>query len=210
MLHLRLNPMVRSRDCACPTSRMPPRLRAHVRSRPPFLREKKTRMPAEVELDGGSGARCRPFLRVEKDDEAFAACNTLADKIGRLNDPKKVAEFLFEYLGRANEEVFGVLTVDIHGRLKGYTETGRGEASSVMAPMIPTIRAALLSGGGGAILWHVHPSGVEAEPSEADEETTEAFAEAFETVGLPLIDHVIVAGSSRKPSYYSFKEDGRL
>jgi hypothetical protein len=213
MLHLRSNPMIKPRDCACPTSRMPSRLRAHVLSRSPFLRERTRRtreIPEEVELDGGSGARCRPFLRIEKDDEAFAACNALADKIGPLREPKKVAEFLFEYLGRTNEEVFGVLTVDIHGRLKGYTETGRGEASSVMAPMIPTVRAALMSGGGGAVLWHVHPSGIEAEPSEADEETTAAFADAFASVGMPLIDHVIIAGTSKKPSYYSFREDGAL
>jgi DNA repair protein RadC len=170
----------------------------------------RTQPIREVELDGGRGKSCRPFLRIEKDDEAFAACNALADEIGPLNDPKKIAEFLFEYLGRTNEEVFGVLTLDIHGRLKGYTETGRGEASSVMAPMLPTLRAAIMSGGGGSVLWHCHPSGVKAEPSEADDETTEAFADAFETVGMPFIDHVIVAGSSRKLSYYSYFEDGRL
>jgi DNA repair protein RadC len=157
-----------------------------------------------------NGTSCRPFLRIEKDDEAFAACNALADEIGPLNSPDKIAEFLFEYLGRTNEEVFGVLTLDIHGRLKGYTETGRGEASSVMAPMLPTLRAAIMSGGGGSVLWHCHPSGVEAEPSEADDETTESFADAFETIGMPFIDHVIVAGSSRNLSYYSYLEDGRL
>jgi len=164
----------------------------------------------EVELDSGSGSGCRPFLRVEKDEHRFAACNALADKIGPLNDPKKVAEFLFDYLGNENEEVFGVLTLDIHGRLKGYTETGRGEASSVMAPVTPTVRAAVVSGGGGAILFHCHPSGVEAEPSQADEETTEAFADAIEAVGIRFLDHVIIAGDSKRPSYYSFLEDGQL
>lgn len=154
--------------------------------------------------------QCQPYLKVEKDADKFAACNALADKLGPLNDPKKVAKFLFDYLGGQNEEVFGVLTLDIHGRLKGYTETGRGEASSVMAPIIPTLRAAVLSGGGGAVLFHVHPSGIEAEPSDADISTTEAFDEAFETIGLPLIDHVIVAGDKKRRSYYSFAEDGAL
>jgi DNA repair protein RadC len=147
---------------------------------------------------------------VRKDPERFAACNELADRIGPLNDPKKVIRLLEEAIGDELNEVFGVLTVDIHGRMKGMTETGRGEASSVMAPMIPTIRAALFSGGEGAILWHVHPSGVMAEPSKADKDTTKAFADAFETIGMPLIDHIIVAGDARRRSYFSFAKEGLL
>ncbi len=147
---------------------------------------------------------------MHKDDEKFAACNALADELGPLNDPKKIFRLLEEAIGDEMNEVFGVLTLDIHGRLKGMTETGRGEASSVMAPMIPTLRAALLSGGGGAVLYHVHPSGIEAEPSDADIETTEEFDEAFESIGMPLIDHVILAGSIRKRSFFSFREAGLL
>lgn len=200
---------MRKSPCACRA----PRARSN-----PFLREfrlgrvgsRGLREAEPVVLSGEGGARCEPFLRVEKDPNKFAACNALADQIGPLREPKKVFEFLEGYLGNSPNEVFGVLTVDIHGRVKGYTETGRGEASSVMAPVIPTVRAALLGGGEGAILFHCHPSGTEAEPSDADIETTEAFAEAFETVNMPLIDHIIVGGDARRRSYYSFKEDGYL
>jgi DNA repair protein RadC len=181
----------------------------------PYLREvaEQIKLPRGTEpviLAGGPGSKCRPFLTVHKDDEKFAACNALADEIGPLNDPKKVFRLLEDALGDEVNEVFLVMTLDIHGRLKGMTETGRGEASSVMAPMIPTLRAALLSGGGGAILAHVHPSGIEAKPSDADIETTEAFDEAFEAIGMPLLDHIVVGGDVRNRSYFSFAEEGLL
>ena len=181
----------------------------------PFMREDRElpRRPRGVDpivLVGAPGTKCKPFLTVQKDSERFAACNALANEIGPLNDPKKVFRLLREAIGDELSEVFGVLTVDLHGRMKGMAETGRGEASSVMAPMLPTLRAALFSGGQGAILFHVHPSGIEAKPSKADKDTTKAYAKSFETIGMPLIDHIIVGGDTRHRSYYSFAEDNAL
>jgi len=159
-----------------------------------------------VILMGGPGSKCRPFLKVEKNAEAFAACNALADEIGPLNTPKKAYRIIEEAIGDEVNEVFGILTLDIHLRLKSVAETGRGEPSSVMAPMGPTLQAALIDGAHAVILMHVHPSGVEAEPSEADKDTTKAFAEAFETVNIYLLDHIIAAGSVKRRSYFSFAE----
>lgn len=155
-------------------------------------------------------AQCRPFLTVQKDAERFAACNALSDEIGPLDDPKKAFKLIEEAIGDEVSEVFGVLTLDMHLRMKGFTNTGQGESSSVMAPLLPTLRAAVASGGDYAIIYHVHPSGVVAEPSKADKETTKAFVDAFETIGMPLIDHVIVGGDARKRSYYSFAENKAL
>lgn len=162
-------------------------------------------------VSAGKGiSKCRPFLRVEKDAEAFAACNALADKLGPINDPKKAFKLIADAIGDEVTEVFGVATLDMHLRFKGLSETGRGESTSVMAPVQSTLRNALASGGDYAIIFHVHPSGVEAEPSDADIETTEAFVEAFDVVGMPIFDHIIIGGDAKRRSYYSFLEAGKL
>jgi len=165
--------------------------------------------PREVDpvvLVGGPGSKCRPFLMVQKDAERFAACNALADEIGPLNTPKKAFKLLEEAIGDEVNEVFGVVTLDLHLRMKSVAETGRGEPSAVMAPMVPTLQAALIDGAHAVILFHVHPSGIEAEPSQADKDTTKAFVKAFETVNVHFLDHLIVGGTVRKPSFFSFAE----
>ena len=202
-----MQPYVPRPSCECRDTARP---RAFVRERTVTRVRTALRRPRGVDPIFPARSKCRPFLKVEKDRERFAACNALADEIGPLNEPEKVFRLLQDAIGDELNEVFGVLTVDLHGRLKGMAETGRGEASSVMAPMLPTLRAALFGGGEGAILFHVHPSGIAAEPSKADKDTTKAFAKAFDTIGMPLIDHIIVGGSVDDPSYYSFAEDGKL
>jgi DNA repair protein RadC len=182
----------------------------HVREVSEQVAPHRPRGVEPVILMGGPGSKCRPFLKVEKDAEKFAACNALADEIGPLNTPKKAFRLIGEAIGDEVNEVFGVVTLDLHLRLKSVAETGRGEPSSVMAPMGPTLQAALIDGAHAVIIFHVHPSGVEAEPSQADKDTTKAFVEAFETVNVYFLDHVIVAGDIRKRSYYSFAEDDAL
>jgi DNA repair protein RadC len=171
------------------------------------------RRPREVEpiiLSGGPGSKCRPFLTVQKDAERFAACNSLADEIGPLNTPKKAFTLLEEAIGDEVNEVFGVVTLDLHLRMKSIAETGRGEPSSVMAPMVPTLQAALIDGAHAVIIFHCHPSGIVAAPSQADKDTTKAFVKAFDAVNVHFLDHVITGGDTKKRSYYSFAEDNAL
>lgn len=207
-----MNALARNRGgasaCACRAPvRRPPRL---VRGVAEYARPERPRGTEPVILVGKPGSKCRPFLKIEKDAEKFAACNALADELGEINTPKKAFQIIDDAIGAEVNEVFGVMMLDIHLRFKGLAETGRGEAASVMAPLQPTLQIALASGANAIVIMHVHPSGIEAEPSDADKETTEAFAEACEVLGLPLIDHVIVGGSARKRSYFSFAEAGLL
>lgn len=214
------NPMLRRSDCGCSTVRQPTArvirapARRVVRAAPrvvhDYVAPKRPRNVDPVVLGGAKGAQCRPFLKVEKDPEKFASCNLLADEIGEVNTPKKAYRIIGEGIGAEVNEVFGVLMLDLHLRFKGFAETGRGEPSSVMAPLKPTLQMALIDGAHAVIIFHVHPSGIEAEPSEADKETTAAFVEACAAIELPLLDHIIVGGDAKRRSYFSFAEANLL
>lgn len=215
IVRVRQNPLLRPNSaCGCAAPRAPRPVVAERRRLPRTVRasiEPRTPRGAEsIELFGRPGSRCRPHLKIEKDPEGFAACNALAEELGPLDDPKKAFQLIEEAISNEVNEVFGVMMLDLHLRFKGLSETGRGEPAAVMAPLKPTLQMALAQGAYAIIIFHVHPSGIEAKPSEADEETTEAFADACATVDLPLIDHIIVGGDARKRSYYSFAEDGAL
>lgn len=193
----------RQNECACPAPLRAGRLRERIAPHRPQEAE-------PVTLIGKPGSKCRPFLKVEKDAEKFAACNALADEIGPIDTPKKAFRLIEDAIGDEVNEVFGVLMLDIHLRMKGMAELGRGEPASVMAPLQPTLQMALIDGAHCIVIWHCHPSGIKAEPSDADRETTEAFADACEVIGLPLLDHIITGGDARKRSFYSFAEAGDL
>ena len=52
---------------------------------------------------------------------------------------------------------------------------------------------------------HNHPSGVE-NPSREDRELTTMLHSAGNTMGIPLLDHIIIGDGT----YFSFQENGEL
>src|SRR5271165_300869 len=113
----------RSCPCHAPTSA---RVRAReieerMSSRRTVADRSTPHRPREVDpivLTAGKGSMCRPFLKVEKDAEKFAACNALAEKIGPLNTPKKAYELIEDAIIDEVNEVFGLITLDLHLRMK--------------------------------------------------------------------------------------------
>jgi DNA repair protein RadC len=201
---------LRACDCLEPTEARLVAERATLLAEPVRARPHRAPGTDPVILTAGRGSKCRPFLKVEKDAEKFAACNALADEIGPLDDPKKAYRIIEEAILDEVNEVFGLVTLDLHLRLKSVAETGRGEPAAVAAPMVPTLQTALIDGAYAVILFHCHPSGIPAEPSQADKDTTKAFEKAFEVVNVILMDHIICAGDIKKRSYFSFAEEGLL
>jgi RadC-like JAB domain len=147
---------------------------------------------------------CRPYMKIERDETKFRACQAIADRIGPIDKTEKAYEILKVAAGHEVAERFGVMTLDTHYKLRDIAETGAGETDAVMAPMVPTLQAALQSSPTYAVCYHVHPAASE-KPSDADVDVTKGFAKAFKAVGIEMIDHIIVVPGSKK-GYYSFRE----
>jgi DNA repair protein RadC len=165
-------------------------------------RKAKEECPCETPAVEEAGA-CRPYLKIERDETKFKACQRIAEKLGPVDTSEKAYEILREVAGSEVAERFGVMTLDTHYHLRDIAETGAGETDAVMAPLVPTLQAALASSPSYAVIYHVHPA-ASPHPSEADVSVTKSYAKAFHSVGVELLDHIIVAPGSKK-GFYSFR-----
>lgn len=96
--------------------------------------------------------------------------------------------------GLSHERVV-VVVCDPAGAVTRKTIVSEGGSDHAPAPVREIITTVLTSGGSSFGLAHNHPSG-SLDPSPADLEVTARLSEAAETVGLRLLDHVIVTDTA--------------
>jgi len=122
-----------------------------------------------------------------------------------FESPAMVRQYLSLRLFNLPHEVFMVLMLDSQNRLIEARELFRGTVSQTAVYPREVVKAALIANAASVILAHNHPSGV-AEASRADRLLTEALRNALAQVDVPVLDHLIVAGSNT----VSFAERGWL
>lgn len=112
--------------------------------------------------------------------------------------------FLIPYFqGKQNEEVF-LLSLDAKGKVISCCKIGEGSVNSANVPVRKIVAAALDVNATAVVLAHNHPSGV-ALPSKEDIHATTAVQNALDSVGVQMIDHMIIADGdyvSMKQSHY--------
>ena len=118
------------------------------------------------------------------------------EKVERLkfSDPDVVERYLMENHGRHSQERTGVLLLDARNRLIKDLECYRGTLDRALVEPREICKNALLEDAAAVILYHNHPSGDPA-PSAEDEEFTRRLRRAAESLGIRLLDHVIVGRS---------------
>jgi DNA repair protein RadC len=115
------------------------------------------------------------------------------------------AYLLDRFLGRRNETVM-LLCLDAKRAPLACRIVSEGSVNTTEVSVRKVVEAALAVNATSVLLAHNHPSGI-AVPSMEDIVTTRRMAMALDAVGIPLEDHIVVAGrdyvSLVRSNYYN-------
>ena len=111
------------------------------------------------------------------------------DTIGKAEDIFRVTAP--RVLGLA-QEVFLVVGVDVRNGLLDVVEVARGTAVGVEVHPREVFRPLIRMSAAGGVLVHNHPSG-DPTPSAEDLDLTRRLREVGQLLGIPIIDHVVIA-----------------
>jgi DNA repair protein RadC len=109
-----------------------------------------------------------------------------------IEDAEAVAEFFRPRLARRPTESFWVLFLDARGHPLGYECVAEGTLTACLVHPREVFSAAIRARAAQLVLVHNHPSG-DPSPSAADQRLTERMMEVGVLVGIPVVDHVVVA-----------------
>jgi DNA repair protein RadC len=161
-------------------------------------------IPAELERQPGVGpAKAATLLA------ALEIGRRLAQRRLHTGDAIRGPEDVFRHfharLRDAPHEQFHLLLLDGRHRLLREVMASRGTLTASLVHPREVFRPALREGAAALVVAHNHPSGDPA-PSSEDREVTRRLVQAGALLGVPLLDHVVVA----ERGWVSLREQGEL
>ncbi|MBE6094839.1 MAG: JAB domain-containing protein [Schwartzia succinivorans] len=124
-----------------------------------------------------------------------------AQTIDKVEGPEDVARYVIPSLRFEQKEHFLAMFLDIRNRILALSTISVGSLTASIAHPREVFREAIRYSAAGVILVHNHPSGDPA-PSREDIQLTKQMMKAGEIMGIPVLDHVVVAGDN----FLSLKE----
>ena len=109
-----------------------------------------------------------------------------------LSSIERVGAYLLDRFEGERQEVIYQLCLDRKGRLLACKRLGEGGVTSAELDIRRMMENAIFTNASAVVLAHNHPSGI-ALPSQEDYHTTDRAKAALETIGVQLLDHIIVA-----------------
>lgn len=122
-----------------------------------------------------------------------------------ITNSKEAAEYLVPQYLFEKEEFILLLCLDSRRRLISCTELGRGVVNAVDINVRRIAEIALKNRASYVMISHNHPDS-SAMPSREDDYATQQVFNAMQSIGIPLLDHIIVSGED----YSSYSDSGML
>lgn len=121
-----------------------------------------------------------------------AACATRAPSGAPIASPAAAAALLHPVLAPLDAEELHALLLDRRRRLVAHIRLTRGSDRFTIVDPRQVFRPAVQAGAAAVVVAHNHPSG-DPTPSPEDRQVTRRLVEAGRVLGVPLLDHIIVA-----------------
>ncbi len=123
----------------------------------------------------------------------------------RFRTPAEAAAYLLPLFGARPVEQFGLVLLDARFRMIRPAILSVGTIDGTIVEPRDVFREALVAGATAVMVFHNHPSG-DPSPSAADRRLTERLVIAGDIIGMPIVDHLVLADCR----YFSFKEAGAI
>ncbi len=120
----------------------------------------------------------------------------LADEI--YDSIEKIGQyFIRRYVGITTETVM-IMLLDNSNRLIKYVDAGQGIINSTDVPIRKIVQSALDNNASSVVLAHNHPNGTTV-PSNDDINATFKLSDILDSLGITLLEHIVVAGNDFRP-----------
>ena len=128
----------------------------------------------------------------------------------RVQNSNDIAEVMRTILSKESlfdqqKEHFWVLGTNVKNVIQYIELVSVGSLTSSIVHPRETFRFAILKGVASIFIVHNHPGG-DVEPSREDMLITDRLAKAGDTIGIKLLDHIIIANGTQE--HKSFRDEG--
>ena len=121
----------------------------------------------------------------------------------KMTCPSDLAQHFQPQMRLLKKEIFKVVLLDSGNRMIKDVNITQGTLNASLVHPREVFKAAIDCLAAGIVLMHNHPSG-DPFPSEQDKRITSQLRQAGQVMGIPVIDHLIIANTG----YFSFANQG--
>ena len=125
----------------------------------------------------------------------------------KIEAASQAVEVMEREMSRYDREVVCIVNLNNLNQPINFNIVSMGTLCSSLVDVANVLKSCILSNAASFIMLHNHPSG-EVTPSGPDMEVTRRLILSGNLMGIPLLDHIIIAGG-RKESY-SMRENGDM